>query len=310
MKKILSIDGGGLKGVFPASFFTTIEDSIDHKIANYFDLIVGTSTGGIIALGLGLGLSAKDILCFYEEKGPAIFSGNKLFRGLTQLFFPKYNVQPLRNALELTFKGRRFLGESTTRLVIPSFNLDTGEVHIYKTAHHQRFERDYKENVVDIALATSAAPTYFKTHFTSKGIPLVDGGIYANNPVGLSVVEAIGVLGWGKESLKVLSIGCTTEPLNVSSRKKGRCYWGLKNADVFLTAQSSLSLGTAKLLAGHENIIRISPQVFPGRFKLDSIKGMKSLKGLGDSEARKAIPLLRYVFFDKTANDFVPFYKI
>jgi len=310
VRKILSIDGGGIKGVFPASFLTTIEDSIGDRVSNYFDLIVGTSTGGIIALGLGLGLPAKDILSFYEEKGSAIFKGNKLFRGVIQLFSPKYNVPLLRNALETIFKQDLSLGESTTRLVIPSFNLDTGEVHVYKTAHHQRFERDYKENVVDIALATSAAPAYFKTHFTSKGIPLIDGGIYANNPVGLSVVEAIGVLGWEKESLKVLSIGCTTEPLNVSSKKKGCCYWGLKSADVFLTAQSSLSLGTAKLLAGHENIIRISPQVFPGRFKIDFIKGMKSLKGLGDSEARKAMPLLHHIFFDKTANDFVPFYKL
>lgn len=176
MKKILSIDGGGIRGVFPASFLTTIEDAIGHKIANYFDLIVGTSTGGIIALGLGLGLPAKDILSFYEEKGPAIFSGNWLFRRLSQLFFPKYNVLPLRKALESIFNQSLFLGESKTRLVIPSFNLDTGEVHIYKTAHHQRFERDYKENVVDIALATSAAPTYFKTHLMPKGIPLVDGG--------------------------------------------------------------------------------------------------------------------------------------
>ena len=76
MKRILAIDGGGIKGVFPASFLATVEDTINDNIANYFDLIVGTSTGGIIALGLGLGLSAKDILEFYEKSAPHIFGGN------------------------------------------------------------------------------------------------------------------------------------------------------------------------------------------------------------------------------------------
>src|SRR2546421_12093373 len=66
VRRILAIDGGGIKGVFPASFLASIEDAIGDRVANYFDLIVGTSTGGIIALGLGLGMSAADILQFYE----------------------------------------------------------------------------------------------------------------------------------------------------------------------------------------------------------------------------------------------------
>ena len=72
-RRILAIDGGGIKGVFPASFLATVEDSIGNNVADYFDLIVGTSTGGIIALGLGLGLSAQEMLAFYEEYGPLIF---------------------------------------------------------------------------------------------------------------------------------------------------------------------------------------------------------------------------------------------
>jgi len=84
MRRILSIDGGGIKGVFPASFLTTLEESLGHPIAKFFDLIVGTSTGGIIALGLGLGLSAKEILSFYEEHGPSIFRGTRFARALRQ----------------------------------------------------------------------------------------------------------------------------------------------------------------------------------------------------------------------------------
>ncbi len=102
---------------------------------------------------MGLGLSAADILHFYENLGPAIFAGNRLARGLRRVGFAKYHAQPLRQALEATF-GEKTLGESRTRLVIPSLNLETGEVHIHKTAHHPRFEVDYKERAVDVALAT------------------------------------------------------------------------------------------------------------------------------------------------------------
>ena len=83
MRRILSIDGGGIKGVFPAAFLATLEDSFGGSVGRFFDLIVGTSTGGIIAIGLGLGLSAKEILWFYEEHGPTIFCGSRFARTLS-----------------------------------------------------------------------------------------------------------------------------------------------------------------------------------------------------------------------------------
>jgi patatin-like phospholipase/acyl hydrolase len=143
-RRILCIDGGGIKGVFPASFLVAIEDAIGDRVANYFDLIAGTSTGGIIALGLGLGMSAQDILRFYEDEGPKIFGGNRLTKSIRWLGVSKYSNHSLRAALESVFGDRR-LGESANRLVVPALNLENGEVYIYKTAHHPRLERDYKE---------------------------------------------------------------------------------------------------------------------------------------------------------------------
>ena len=189
MRTILAIDGGGIKGVFPASFLASLEDSLGQNPADFFDLIAGTSTGGIIALGLGLGLSAKEILTFYEQHGPEIFAGNRLLRVLRHIGFSKYSSEPLRRALDSVL-GNRVLGESKKRLIIPSCNLDTGEVHIWKTAHHPRLERDYKARAVDVALATTAAPSYFPTHRSAAGTPLVDGGVWANNPMGVAMVEA------------------------------------------------------------------------------------------------------------------------
>ena len=106
--KILSLDGGGIRGVFPAAFLAKLEEHLEQPIGSYFDLIAGTSTGGIIAIGLGLGLSAKDILKLYEEQGPAIFDqqhgtvGNfvrQRLRGALHWFGSKYSSQPLHDAL-------------------------------------------------------------------------------------------------------------------------------------------------------------------------------------------------------------------
>ena len=311
MKRILAIDGGGIKGVFPASFLAAVEDSIQDNVANYFDLIVGTSTGGIIALGLGLGLPAKEILAFYEESGPFIFRGNRLLRWLRWLTVSKYSTRSLEAVLEDCF-GDKTLGDSKKRLVIPCLNLETGEVYVYKTAHHPRLLRDYKEKAVDVALATAAAPTYFPPHRSPTGTPLIDGGIWANNPIGVAVVEAIGMLDWPRDSLKVLSIGCTTEPLKINRGRQsslGMLYWTKKLLDLFMVPQSNAALGMAKLLAGHDNVIRIDKDMPPGRFSLDDTREIRSLKGLGHSEARKALPKLREVFLGIPAEPFDAFHN-
>ncbi|BFD24829.1 MAG: CBASS cGAMP-activated phospholipase [Candidatus Parcubacteria bacterium] len=311
IKKILSIDGGGIKGVFPLSFLSTIEEVTGKKISDYFDLIVGTSTGGIIALGIGAGFSAKELLEFYEKLGPDVFVGNRYIKFLRSMGVSKYSNKALKNSLFEKF-GDKKLGESKNRLVIPSLNLENGEVHVYKTAHHERFQRDYKENIVDIALATSAAPTYFPTHTSVSGTPLVDGGLWANNPAGLAVVEAIGILEWPRDQLKVLSIGCTDEPLNIKRARNhpaGLFYWGTRIVKLFMSAQSSASYGTAQLLAGHSNITRINPVVSSGKFGLDVVKEIKSLKGLGETEARKALPNIELFFTDKV-DPFIPKHQL
>jgi len=307
VRRILSVDGGGIKGVFPASFLAHIEGLVDGTVADYFDLIVGTSTGGIIALGLGLGLSAGQILDFYEDKAGTIFTGKKW--GLIR---PRYDSDGLRRALEGVFHNRK-LGESSKRLVVPSMNLQNGDVYIYKTAHHRRFANDYKVSAVDVGLHTSAAPGYFPVQRAASGLPLVDGGMWANNPVGLAVVEAIGVLGWLPDQLRVLSLGCTASPFDIGGgaiEHFGLWHWAFKIIDLFMAGQSSASLGTAYVLAGHDHVRRVSPVVPKGRFSLDGVSGIASLKGLGQSEARNEWPFLETMFFGCKAEAFQPYYTI
>lgn len=312
VRRVLSIDGGGIKGVFPAAFLADIQEKLERPLIDYFDLIVGTSTGGIIALGLGMGLSAKEILEFYQQRGPEIFRGNRTIGLLRWLGAAKYDPAPLKSALVDVF-GERLLGESKTRLVVPSLDLETGQVHVKKTAHHPRFERDYTERVVDVALATAAAPTYFPTHRSEAGIPLIDGGMWANNPMGTASVEALGVLDWAKGDVRLLSIGCTETPLSVAAYRRSRLglnYWATRLVDVIMAGQSSASLGTALLLLGHENVHRVSPVVGSGRFRLDRAKDIESLRALGASEARTQLPLIREKFFSGPAEPFEPYRKL
>jgi len=196
---------------------------------------------------------------------------------------------------------------------VPSCNLDTGEVHIWKTSHHPRLERDYKVPAVEVALSTAAAPTYFPTHRSSAGIPLVDGGMWANNPIAVGLVEATGVLEWPRASVRVLSLGCTSTPLSTGilrNRPLGGRYWRMKVTEVLMAAQSSGALGMAThLIADRANLVRISPSVTHS-FTLDNVREIRSLKGLGDSEARKALPQLRPLFLTERADEFVPNHRL
>ena len=317
MKKILTIDGGGIRGTFPAAFLANLEQDLDQPIGRYFDLISGTSTGGIIAIGLALGLSAADILKLYEDKGPAIFAqakggiagwiGRHLRNG-RWLFAPKYSAQPLRDAL-FEVLGDRKLGEAATRLVIPAWHPQTQGVYIFKTAHHVRLATDYKELAIDAAMATAAAPTYFSQHVTANDVGLVDGGLWANNPIGIAVVEAIGTLGWPADEIRVLSIGCL-EDIKVVREAYGAASIAPQLASLFMAGQSHGSHGIAKILTGHEHerraIYRVSQPVPDGFYSLDDTRRIRSLKDRAFAEARIQKPILQSEFFDPPAEEFVP----
>lgn len=322
MKRILTIDGGGIRGTFPAAFLASLEQDLEQPIGRYFDLISGTSTGGIIAIGLALGMTAAELLNLYETKGPAIFSqtktglpgwlAEKCRFGKWLFWGPKYSAEPLYEALSEVL-GERRLGEARTRLMIPAWHPKTQEVYIFKTAHHPRFQTDYKELAIDAAMATAAAPTIFKQHITANDVGLVDGGLWANNPAGIAVVEAISTLGWPAEDIKVLSVGCLDD-IKVVHEASGAARLAPQLASLFMAGQSHGSLGIAQILTGdpHErkSIYRISQPVPDGFYTLDNTKRIRDLKDRAFAEARKQKPILQPEFFHIPAEEFIPEHRL
>src|SRR5688572_17916433 len=116
---ILSLDGGGIRGMFSAAVINHLEQQCNVAIEDHFNLIVGTSTGAIIALGLASGLGSEQILSFYNEFGPKIFSGSG---GISYFFRPKYDNDRLIEALKATF-GDRTMNDLKTPVCIASYEL-------------------------------------------------------------------------------------------------------------------------------------------------------------------------------------------
>lgn len=133
--KILAIDGGGIKGLYSAVILADFEEKYG-KLSNHFDLICGTSTGGIIALGLAAGIPAKEIVNLYKTNGPTIFPYNNRFLYMLHsikqgLLTSKYREDNLKNALINVFKDKK-IGDCETNVLIPTANITTGKPCIIK----------------------------------------------------------------------------------------------------------------------------------------------------------------------------------
>ncbi len=310
--QILSLEGGGMKGIFSAAILAAIESDLNIQIVDHFDLVTGTSTGGIIALGLGFGLSPEQILEFYLNEGKQIFPPNPI-RSAQHWLYRKYSSKPLEDVLKKYFKNKLF-GESKKRLVIPSYNLTDDDIYLFRTPHAERLKRDYKVPAWKVGLATTAAPTYFSCSRHIDKQRLIDGGVWANNPTMVGVIEAYGTLGVPLSEIKVLSIG-TTDP--ISNRRKrlnngGIIAWGLETAaiDVILRGQSLAAHKSASYLLGKENVERLNPHVTENEFNLDGINKADDLIAKAAHHSRHAMPTIETKFMNHRAEDYHPLHSI
>ncbi len=225
--KILSLDGGGIRGIISAVILAEIENRTKRPISSLFDLIAGTSTGGILALGLTKPENGKprygagDLVRLYEDKGGTIFSHTLCheicsLRGLVEERYPSDGVEAV---LDECF-GSTKLSESLTNLFITSYEIELRDPFFFRTIK-ARNDPAYDYLMKDVARATSAAPTYFqpakvRSKKQAEGsdrldyYALVDGGMFANNPSMCAFVEAktAGTVNrQGREDLMMVSVG-------------------------------------------------------------------------------------------------------
>jgi patatin-like phospholipase/acyl hydrolase len=194
--KVLALDGGGIRGIIAAVTLGEIQKRLGKDLHHCFDLISGTSTGGIIALGLGTQCNKGqpyapgELLSLYVENGPAIFKKSFL-TSVRSLLGPKYSPDALQNTL-VEFFGGTELKAALTPLLISSYDLQ-GQIPFFFKSHRIAAQRQYNWPLVSVARATSAAPTFFPPFQLARGdesYALVDGGVYVNNPAMAAYAEA------------------------------------------------------------------------------------------------------------------------
>ncbi|KAL8231325.1 hypothetical protein R6Q57_001103 [Mikania cordata] len=213
---ILSIDGGGIRGIIPAVILDYLESELKRisendkaSLADYFDVIAGTSTGGLVTAMLTAPnendeplFAAKDIIGFYKEKCPEIFPQlewccdcfrcccepiiafiNRFIKAVKACFGPQYNGKKLRQIIKENLSTKK-LNQTLTNVVIPTFDIKMMEPVLFSSFQTAR-EASKDALLSDICIGTSAAPTYLPAHVFENGgqmFNLVDGGVVANNP--------------------------------------------------------------------------------------------------------------------------------
>lgn len=305
--QVLALDGGGVKGLFTADVLARIEDDLGVTIRDSFDLIAGTSTGGIIALALGAGLSPAQIVDQYRSLVSRVFPANRrrAYRYPYRLFKPAYRQEPLRNALDDLF-GSRLLGDSDKRLVIPSWDAQNGSVHIFKTRHHPRLNRDWKIPMADVALATTAAPTFLPAAYVD-GHRLIDGGVWANNPSVIALTEALSMLNVDLTAIRLLNIGTTSTLADHPRRldRAGLGPWVRRAPKLIMAGGSRGAQGIAEHLLTRERYIRFDATVPRGSYTLDGADP-NDLAGLSAKVSRDLTPVFQSAFGGYTAGPFEP----
>jgi patatin-like phospholipase/acyl hydrolase len=310
--RILSIDGGGICGILPAAVLAELEHRfLDGKsIANYFDMIAGTSTGGVIALALAYGKTSAEIRDIYMEKGGAIFPPasklGRLIRLIRQGHRTVYERGPLEDELLKIF-GEATFGEAQTRLCIPTFEGRHGEPWIFKTPHHPDYKRDRHERMVRVATSTAAAPTFFEA-VPNNGYLMVDGGIWANNPIMNALVDVLACYEIDRSQIEILSLGCgeTTFKVDDSRARGGLLHWW-NVIRAAMRAQSLNALGQAYLLIGKDHVMRVDAPESPNAIALDDYRRARDeLPAMARSLVESAGREISRIFLAAEADAYVP----
>lgn len=301
--RVLAIDGGGIRGIIPAQILYHVEQLLkakykkEVKIGEYFDLIVGTSTGGILTcLYLtpdkdgNIKYSSKDAVNLYLENADKIFYTNifrKIFT-LCGLLAPKYTNKGIIGVSEKYF-GHTSLNDLIKPCIITSYNIEKRDITLFKQHKADNDKNNFL--VKDIVCACSAAPTYFKPYliksFDYTEHALIDGGVYAINPALCGYIEAKKL--FENCNIRMLSIGTGNykKPFLYKKFKNyGMIKWLLPILEILNHSSSTVNDYYLKRMfnLNESNYLRINGNVPISNKKMDdcSKENMKILKQIGD----------------------------
>lgn len=297
---ILALSGGGFRALYSATVLKYLEAQLGAPLASRFDLICGTSAGGLLALGLAAEIPAADLQAMFQDHGDRIFNTRsglrKLLGGLKMS--AKHSADGLRGVLEENF-GLLTIGDLKHRVLIPTVNYSKGSGQFFKTPHAPQFSQDHMHGLVDVGLATAAAPTYFPLHQIGEEGVFADGGLVGNSPGLFGLHEAYHVLNVprGTGCARVLAIGTMT--LGATKRGASGLDWGILNwgaslFDLVISAQEqSVDSMLKHLLAS--DYMRIDDLATPDQSrdiaKLDMVtpQAIEVLTTRGTQAARRAL---------------------
>lgn len=204
---VLSIRGGGMRGLAPAMLLSQMEKQLGEPLYKHFDMIVGTSTGAILATALGLGIPASEIISFYCVDGPKIFTRRLAHR--FGLLGSKYDGKGLMAALEARFESKLF-SDCKTKVRVTTTNVESLKAVVLRND-----DKSFTGKASIAAYCSAAAPTYFDPYTDLKGNYYADGGLYANNPALVAYHEAFrttratpGAPSLANSRFIILDIGC------------------------------------------------------------------------------------------------------
>ncbi len=283
---ILCISGGGIRGIIPAQVLSNIEGLTGKKIHEMFDLIVGTSTGGIIASAIGAGYTPKEVVNMYVSEGPKIFDRSTLHkvRTIGGVFGSKYPQNGLHDSVHALL-GDKPISTSLVPIIACSFDTIRNTTVLFKS-----WELDYNRfTFSDIAMATSAAPTYFPP-YKIGGANYIDGGIYVNSPVQIGWTEALKA-GFLPDDVNILSIGTgRLDYKQYDTQNWGDKNWiitGTDNPIIDMMMQASLLVDHYSTSKIFKNFYHLDLVLDPKNGKMDNVdaENLRDLQVIGNKLA-------------------------
>jgi patatin-like phospholipase/acyl hydrolase len=243
MRRILAIDGGGIRGIIAARILVEIEKRAGRSLAEAFDMIAGTSTGGIIACGLGVGMTAQGLLDLYVKRGGEIFS-RELWDKLADpasLFGPKYDAAPLEAILKEVL-GDKMLSDCKTNTLVPSYAIELPPPESGPGSYFFKSWVGPNAYLRDVGRATSAAETYFApyrfTNLDQKMGAYCDGGTFADAPGACALADARQLWRGDQFLLVAVGTGIKVSPIPYTEMKDaGLAKWATKLPSMFMDGQ-------------------------------------------------------------------------